>query len=219
MTRTIVIFLLTFLTFCSAYGQSKTNCDCPKTQFAGTRPDTSFYFSNGKTIVLCGYKNPETKPVTFSEFVLSVCGTDTIIDFWGAVLTCKLSLYKDTLLVEQMENLPTAKNFRFQPTVWSTEKIYFKGQKIIRKLIVNRKINKYSKKEILEVLQSYRNAKIDLSDQTMKLGNKLFIATISGDKTARKYFKEFKTHFGILDGAFKEEYNDLVAKLELWDKK
>lgn len=30
------------------------------------------------------------RPTTFSEFILAVCGQDTTIDFWGAVLTCRL---------------------------------------------------------------------------------------------------------------------------------
>ena len=51
----------------------------------------------------------------------------------------------------------------------------------------------------------------------MAIVNKLFIATISGDKKARQYFKEFKNKFGTLDGAFSEEYNDLTTMLELWD--
>ena len=212
--------MLTFLTLTSVFGQTKkTSCDCPKTQFAGTKADTTFHLSNGKTIVLCGYKNPDSKPTTFSEFILSVCGQDSIIDFWGAVLTCRLKVNKDTLLIDQLQNLPTGNNFKFQETVWTTEKLHFSGQKIVRELVVNRQIRKYNQDEIQSVLKSYETAKLGLDDSKMELANKLFIATISGDKKARKYFKEFNNKFGILDGAFKEEYSDLTAMLELWDRK
>ncbi|NVO31143.1 hypothetical protein [Hymenobacter lapidiphilus] len=102
------------MTLTSVFGQTKmTSCDCPKTQFAGTKADTTFHLSNGKTIVLCGYKNPDSKTTNFSEFILAVCGQDTIIDFWGAVLTCRLKANKDTLLVDQLQNLQTGKNFKF----------------------------------------------------------------------------------------------------------
>ena len=85
MKQHYITILLTILTLFSVYGQTnKASCDCPKTQFAGTKVDTTFHLSNGKTIVLCGYKNPHSKPTTFSEFVLSVCGQDSIIDFWDA---------------------------------------------------------------------------------------------------------------------------------------
>ncbi|WP_181182435.1 hypothetical protein [Sphingobacterium lumbrici] len=208
------------MTLTSVYGQAnKASCDCPKTQYAGTKADTTFYLSNGKTVVLCGYKNPDSEPTTFSEFILAVCGQDTIIDFWGAVLTCRLKVNKDTLLVDQLQNLPAGKNFKFQETVWTTEKIHFSGQKLVRKLVVNRQIRKYSQDEIQSVLKTYETAKTGLDDNKMEIANKLFIATISGDKKARQYFREFKSKFGTLDGAFAEEYSDLTAMLELWDKK
>ena len=220
MTRVKLIFILTVLSFTTVLGQeNKVVCDCPKTQFAGTKADTTFYLSNGKTIVLCGYKNPEYTPTTFSEFILAVCGQDTIIDFWGAVLTCRLKINKDTLLVDQLQNLPTGKDFKFQETVWTTEKIYFSGQKIYRKLVVNRQIRKYNQDEIQSILKTYETAKPGLDDSKMEIANTLFIATISGNKKARQYFKEFKNKFGTLDGSFAEEYSDLTAMLDLWDKK
>lgn len=220
MTRHCITIILTFLTLTSVYGQTKkTSCDCPKTQFAGTKADTTFYLFNGKTIVLCGYKNPDSKPTTFSEFILAVCGQDTIIDFWGAVMTCRLKVNKDTLLVGQLQNLPTGKNFKFQEAIWTTEKIYFSGQKLVRKLEVNSQIRKYSRDEIQSVLKTYETATLGLDDSKMEIANKLFIAAISGDKIARQYFKEFINKFGTLDGAFAEEYSDLTAMLELWDRK
>jgi hypothetical protein len=206
------------LTF--TYGQRrKLSCDCPKTQYAETKADTTFQLSNTKTIVLCGYKNLDSKPTTFSEFILSVCGQDTIIDFWGAVLTCRLKVNHDTLLVEQLQNLPTGTNFNFLETVWTTEKLYFSGHKIIRKLVVNRQIRTYNQEEVQSVLKTYERAKYGLDHSKMEIANKLFIATISGDKKAKQYFKEFKNKFGTLDGAFAEEYSDLTAMLELWEKK
>lgn len=220
MTRHCITIIVIILTLTSFYGQTnKASCDCPKTKYAGTKADTTFHLANGKTIVLCGYNNLDSKPTTFSEFILAVCGQDTIIDFWGAVLTSRLKVNKDTLLVDQLQNLPTGKNFKFQETIWTTEKIYFSGQNLVRKLVVNRQIRKYRKDEIQTVLKAYEKAKPGLDDSIMEIANKLFIAAISGDKRARQYFKEFKTKFGTLDGAFSEEYRDLKAMLELWDRK
>ncbi|TGE23745.1 hypothetical protein E5K00_00595 [Hymenobacter aquaticus] len=220
MTSTLIAIILTFLTLPSIYGQTKaTSCDCPKTQYAGTKSDTTFHLSNGKTIVLCGYKNPDSKPATFSEFILAACGQGKIINFWGATLTCRLRVNKDVLLVDNLRNLPTGKGLKYQETVWTTEKIFFSGQKVIREVTVNRQIRKYSQDEIQTVLKMYKTATPGLNDSKMKLANKLFIATISGNKNARQYFKEFKSRFGTLDGAFAEEYHDLTAMLELWDRK
>ncbi len=85
--------------------------------------------------------------------------------------------------------------------------------------MVNTQIKKYSQDEIQSVLKTYETAKSGLADSKMEIANQLFIATISGNKKARQYFKEFKTKFGTLDGAFAEEYIDLTAMLELWDRK
>jgi len=208
------------MTLTSGYGQTnKAICNCPKTQYAGIKADTTFHLSNRKTIVLCGFKNTDTKPITFSEFVLSVCGQNKIIDFWDSEQTCRLKVVKDTLLVQELQNLPNGKNFKTQEAIWTIEKIYFNGQKLVRKLAVNRQIRKYSQNEIQTVLKNYETAKRGLDENKMLIANKLFIATISGDKKARQYFEEFKNKFGTLDGAFAEEYSDLTAMLTLWDKK
>jgi hypothetical protein len=212
--------ILTVITFSTAFGQTeKVSCECPKTHFAGTKSDTSFHFSNGKTIVLCGYKHPDSKPTIFSEFVLAICGQDTIIDFWEAVKNCRLKLNEDTLLVDELKNLTTGKNFKYQETVWTTEKIYFSGEKVVRKLSVNRQIKKYNQDEIRTVLKTFETAKPGLDESKMELANMIFIAIISGDKKARQYFKDFKTKFGTLDGYFAEEYNDLNSMIKQWDKK
>lgn len=220
MTHYRLTIILTFVTLTSLYSQKyETSCLCPKTEFAGTKADSTFHLSNGKTIVLCGYKNPDTNPTTFSEFILAVCGQDTIIDFWSAVLTCRLKVNNDTLLVDQLQNLPTGNNFKFQETIWTTEKIYFSGQKVVRKMELNKDIRKYNQEEIQSVLKTYETANKSLDDGKMEIANKLFIATISGDKKARQYFIEFENKFEILDGAYKEEYNDLKSMLKLWDNK
>lgn len=189
-----------------------------KTQFAGTRADTTFYLSNGKTIVLCGYKNPESKPTTFSEFILAVCGQDTIIDFWGAVQTCRLNVNKDTLFVSELKNLPTGKNFKYQETVWTTEKYSSMDRRLLENFSLTDK-SKIQSRRNTNCVKSIRNSKV----WTWRMQNGNCKQTIYcynfGWQKARQYFKEFKNKFGTLDGAFAEEYSDLIAMLDLWDKK
>lgn len=220
MTRRLLIFFLLLTSLTSLHGQIRlTSCSCPQTQYSDTKADTTFSLSNDRTIALCGYKNPDTRPTTFSEFVLYVCGQDSIVDFWGATLTCRLKVNKDTLLVEQIENLPTGMNQKFQQTVWTTEKIFFKKGKTSRLLKVNTGIQKYTDKEIKLILTEFENTKNGYDEKKMELVYKLFIASISGSKTARQYFQDFGNKFWTLDGADREEYNDLIAMLGLWDKK
>lgn len=218
MIRKIMIFILTALTCTHVFGQKVVDCDCTKTAFAGTKVDTTFYLANGTTIVLCGSRNTVSKPATYSEFVLRACALDSIIGFWSADLTCSLRVNSDTLLIDQLVDLPTGESFSNRVNTWSTEKIYLKGERLMRKLLVNRKIRKYTEAEIQTVLKSYELAKPGLDDNKMGIANKLFIATISGNKIARQCFNDFKTKFGTLDGAFNEEYNNLTVMLASWDK-
>ena len=219
MQRHFIIITLTILISIIASGQTKNkNCNCPKNEHAGTTPDTTFKLSNGKEIVLCGFKNPESKPINYSEFVLAVCGQSKIIEFWDATVTCYLKVKKDTLFVEDLVNLPTGKNRACKETIWATDKIFFKGETPIKIYAVNKKIPKYTRLEIMRTLKEYEISNRELSDNKMELANRLFVATISGDKKARKYFKEFRTKFGALDGAFSEEYSDLAAMLVQWDR-
>jgi hypothetical protein len=213
MKRIYIITLLSF--FCTVFGQSKKDCNCPINQFVGeTKATTIFNLSSGNKIVLCGFKNSDN---TFSEFVLSVCGESKIIDFWDATLTCRIETNKDTLLVQEIQNLPVGKKLEYQPTVWTTEKIYFSKEKVIRKLEVNKKIGKYNQEQINKILKIYENAKPEINEWIMGIANNLFIASISGNKKAKQYLKDFEKKFGKLDGAFAEEYKELLAMLNLWE--
>ena len=215
------IFVLTTVFFCTGQ-KAKTDCKCFENKMAGTtkgaQPDTSFHFSNGKTIILCDYKNPDIKPTTFSEFTLSICGQDTIIDFFEAKLIFRFKFKKDTLVIEDIRNLPTAVDRKYQMTTWIIEKIYFTKGKLNRHFATNKKIRKYNQQEIQETIKEYETAKLGLDDSKIELANRLFISTISGNKKARLYFADFETKFGTLDGAFKEEYNELETMLGLLDK-
>ncbi len=219
MKQYFIITTLAILSSIFVYGQTNSNvCNCPKNEYVGTKSDTIFKLLNGKQIVLCGYKNPESKPTNYSEFVLAVCGKTKIIDFWDGTETCYLNVKKDTLIVDEIVILPVGNRRTYKATVWATNKIFFVGQSVVKTYTVNKNIPKYHEADIAKTLKEYEISKGTLSDGKMELANRLFIATISGNKKARKYFREFRTRFGELDGAFSEEYSDLSAMLSQWDE-
>lgn len=198
--------------------KTNSDCKCAENDFSGTKTDTVYQLSNGKRIALCGYRNIENKPVDFSEFVLSVCGEKKIIDFWDATEKCNLRINKDTLIVEELINLPTQKDRNYETNIWGIDKIYFENNKVIKKYFINKNIKKYSEKEIGKTLIEYEKANEKLDEEKMQIINRLFIATISENKKARVYFYKFENKYK-LDGAFSEEYKNLKAMLEVWDKK
>jgi hypothetical protein len=142
MIRLWFSFIISILYVSPLFGQKlQSKYSCPETRLTDTIVQESFHFSHGKTIVLCGFQNTEGKQISYSEFVLSVCASDTIIDFWSAVLSCRLSLLKDTLLIEEFHLLPIGKKFNFEETVWTSEKIFFQGEKLMRKREVNQQLH------------------------------------------------------------------------------
>ncbi|MFN5416524.1 MAG: hypothetical protein ACK5B9_05665 [Flavobacteriia bacterium] len=194
---------------------NQNNCNCPKNEFSLTKSDTIFLLSNNKKIALCGYRNPDSNSVNYSEFVLSVCGEDKIIDYWDATQTCFLRINSDTLIVENLIHLPSGKGRIYETVTWAYDKIFFIQNKVVKLFSANDNIRKYNKNEIQSTLKEFENADGKLDDSKIELANRLFMCVISGNQIAKKYFKEFKTKF-VLDGAFAEEYKELEAMIQLW---
>ncbi|MGC3943793.1 MAG: hypothetical protein QM762_04500 [Chryseolinea sp.] len=213
-----LVFIFAFFFAINSWAQNPDlNCNCPPNKFAGTKPEAVFTLPNGK-IALCGYAETKDNEKLYSEFVLAACGDKKIIDFWDAITTCRIVTNNDTLRVEELKNLPTGDDLKFVSTVWNIDKLYFKNGQVQRNTSLNRKIRKYSQQEIKSVLAEYEhlNRKLDYND--MDLINKLFMAAISGDKTARKYLTD-KNRFEYFDGAFKEDYDELIAMLKNWEER
>jgi hypothetical protein len=212
------IFPLIFGLAISSWGQTHDiDCNCPINKFTSTKAETIFPLANGKRIALCGYIENRGKEKLFSEFVLAVCGEDKVIDFWDALTVCRITTHNDTLRIEELKTFPTGDNFKLIPTVWRIEKIYVKNGYVARDNKLNKNINKYRAQEINNVLEEYEKATGKPDEDKMILASRLFIASLSGDKTSRKYLVDFKTKFGTLDGAFAEEYEELIAMLRSWE--
>jgi hypothetical protein len=227
MRRSTPFLLILLLLNVYTYGQLKEcECICPKRHFSEARePDTVFYFSNGRAIGLCGYREIDSasNKISFYEFNLFVCGQNSIIASGGWFLqNSKLEKIRDTLILKDCPFLPTGKNFKEEETPWIIEKIYFiHGKAKITKRI-NRNIRKYNRQEIQKVFAEYERIKpshSNFDDSTIELVYKLFVATISGNIKARKYFFDVPQKFSGLDAIYGEMYSDLKHKLSQWDKK
>ena len=212
--------LLLFIPF-AAFSQSKNaDCNCPISKFAETKADTVFHLSRSKSIVLCGYnvKDIIKGKKLFSEFVLSVCGSDTIIKFWGAVLICDVITSGDTLLVQTIYDLPVGKSMEYRQAVWNTEHIYFKNDKLFRDSVINRGLPKYTPQQIAAVLDLYQRLPNANNDTTSDLADKLLISTMSGSKKARAYLVNFRQKFTALSGVNWEDYDTKIRMLNAWEK-
>lgn len=215
----LCLFFVTFSYYAVAQNQ-KSDCRCPVSNYSGIKPETTFRLSNNTSIALCG--NKETGIIKgktlYSEFVLSVCGSDKIIKFWDAVTVCDVKPKKDTLLVETLVSLPVGKSMEDEETVWTIERIYLAKGKIKRDSVINPGLPKYDQSQIATVINSYHHTLNSNNDTTVDLADKLFISAISGSKTAKNYLLNFTKKFTTLGGVYLEEYDKIIRMLKLWDK-
>ena len=88
----------------------------------------------------------------------------------------------------------------------------------MRFVLLNRAIKKYNQTEIQKVINIIKKMTGGIDDEKMEFCYHLFMGAISGDAICREYFLRFKQKTGELDGGYAEEYEDLKAMLELWEK-
>lgn len=213
------ILSLMVLLSTKALSQNQSDCHCPETAMTDNKTDTVFQLSNGKRIVLCGFKNTRFEPVTYSEFVLAVCSQDSIIDFWGAVENCRFEVEKDSLKVKKLAWLPAGKEFSFGPEPWTVEYLYFKGNSLKRELRISPNLPSYNQAEINRVLMAYEaiDASPEKVEDNIAIAGQLLVATFSGSKKAREYFEEFPEQIEGLEGHLAEIYTHYQEMLTRWD--
>jgi len=228
MKNIVLFFAALFLCFSSFAQKSAPGCYCPTKGLKGMpspyKPNTKatriFDLGNARSIALCGYEEKKLikGKILYSGFVLSVCGSDRPIDFWGETKYCDIKQNKDTLYVETLTELPATPTGKETLTAWTIERFYFAGDKLKRTLTVDPKLPKYSAAQIATVFKLYATTADDNSDKVAELADKLFICAISGSKQAGKYLETFKTKFTRLDGATAESYDYTFGMFKLWQK-
>lgn len=202
-----------------AFAQKSNSCLCPANTMAGTiknqKPNKTFTFSKGQRIILCGYEEAAKNETLYSEFILQECGKSDAINFWGAVFTGSVNFKDDVIYIKELKNLPTGPNRSFVTTHWSTETLRYDNKKPVLKYEINRSIRKYTKAEIEKTLKEFEGGKNNYAGDVEDVMYRLFVAAISGDAKAKKYFNVFDT-FTLLDGAVSEDYKELTAMLQHW---
>ncbi|MFB9864365.1 hypothetical protein [Rufibacter immobilis] len=197
---------------------------CVESIYAETEPDTAFDFSNGQRLLICGGSEIQDKKKVYSEFVISECGNNTLIGFWGAVEKYGIEYVKDTLKLSKVELLAIGENRELTEKTWLTEYFYYQDNELQRVKKLNPKIA-YSQSEIDNTLQEYEATKWmiqiessqEYTEEKMRLANRLLVAAVSGSRKAEQYFKEFASNFKP-DGVYSEWYSEMESLLEFAKK-
>lgn len=215
----LILFLINFTLAHSQRTKVDKSCRCPKTDFVSYKYGTIFEMSYNRKFVVCGEVNRDTEPPTFTEFIIAECGKKNIIDFWDENKTCEIKQENDTIYIKRLEYMPVGNNFQMIQTVWDTEKIYYTGDQVMRKKEVSIAFKRYSKAQINAVNKTFESAKAGKpSELKMEMASKLLIAAMSGNPKSRQYLYDFKKKFKLEDSVFFEQYTDIIAKFEDWEK-
>ena len=206
VTLTPVLVVAVVLSEVQAYQESEvtrpTQTQLPE---SGSIIDTTFVFSNGKSICLGGWMDIENGTEVFSEFVLRDCNTGAKLGERGE--ECHLLFRSDTLWVYQLELLAMGENFELVMFPWKIEAFYLENGRFGHTERLNENL-RYDEQTIDLIQKEYDTT--ELRDQKqdweyvefhlMPLVNKLMIAAISGSQESEMKFKEFRTKVQ-LDGA------------------
>ncbi len=166
----------------------------------------------------------QDKKKVYSEFVISECGNNNLISFWGAIEKYEVYYLKDTLMLFKKELLAVGKNRELIENTSLIESFFYQDNKLQRVKKLNPKI-KYSTNEIDKTLQEYVatawktqiEASEEYTEDKLRLANRLMIAAVSGSKKSEQYFREFPSKFRP-DGAYSEWYREMESLLEFAEK-
>lgn len=188
--------------------ENESDCNCKNA-------NQIFEFKNGSKIALCGKQDEEND---YSEFVISDCKKDSIIENWtnDATVSSKITFINDTLIVEELYGIPNGKNKEVQWLPFYTKKYYYFQNKLTNSIYYRKNLKKYSLKEIEEVLNDFQKMsdKDDNMDEYLKVVNQLFWAYYSGSQKAEKQLEKLKSKYHKFDGGVSEEFDSYIATYE-----
>ncbi len=203
--------------------EKKCNCYNGIGSSENDKPILTFDFSNGKSVSICGYKNPDSKynELLISEFNIFDCLNGKQFVEYGAMENCLIKTEKDTIKIQLLKFLPIGENWK-----WTSIKV---AEQIIIPDLNDLKISElnasYSPIRInngqqRDFLNSLKNGQGFGEDWEENIG-KLEVLSLSGNDKAWEILKNYEEFTGQqTDGAIAEMWKEAIATVEwLTDKK
>lgn len=170
-----------------------------------------FSFKNGEQLKICpsvwyNFYNDEKK--YFRDFAIEQCKNDSIVFVGKSYTFYTLELKEDTLIVNELVDLPTGKDRSPEHVILSNTIINLENGKF---KIINQfnPIRKYTSKEILLTLSECESKGNISNKKITRLISRLFVAALSDEK-AKQYFINLSNKFSITEGQVLERYQNLM---------
>ena len=182
------------------YRPAKTQQPDSSESWADSIIDTTFEFSNGKSICLDGFMETQLGKQVIGGFFVIDCDTGEKLGECGGLEGCHFWFSNDTLWVDHLEVLAMGENLELVDFPWKVSTYYMEAEGIGHTKRLNENL-RYDEKTIESILEEYENTVWrtqeedyeHVGNQLMPLANKLMIAAISGSRESELKFKEFRT--------------------------
>lgn len=219
MLKVLAAFFAAILFIHPAYA----DCRCAVSPYtSNTLPATVFTFSDNMRLAVCGNKEIDlpNNQAAYTDFTLSICGSDTNIREVSPVEEHIMYLQNDTLYLLRQDVFAMGEEHKLTKMAWRIERIHFANGTPFFTRSINPEL-RYEQKEINKVLREYERAKIkpqgavsDKEDERMMLlANKLLVAALSGSKKAERYFFAFAKQYKP-GGHYAEWLEDMAEILD-----
>ncbi len=215
--RTALCTLL-ILAHWSLQGQAPCSCaEEPGAPFV--EPDTVFVLDSALSVGYCGHIDRGSAEPRYSEFTLRWCVNQWPLISADATRTFRINVVEKALVAEDLRILPTGTDLHLDAVVWRTqviEGLIDPETGDVMAMISEvpgdlRPITKAEEKAITARLRAHDPSAQWADEQLLGL---LFLSAACDRSGAEKRFRELRQHY-LLDGAYAEQYNELLAMLEV----
>ncbi|MEQ8241154.1 MAG: SH3 domain-containing protein [Cyclobacteriaceae bacterium] len=200
------------------YYMESPNCNCPSDY--GMNGSRTILLANleNSTLAVCGYllQRTEDNSIKASEFTISNCATNEVLRFYGAVTTCYVRSTGKSLEIIELDRLPLGKGFQWIQTPYRKVVLSdvsgtptFGDEKFVLDL------SNITDSDIASFVSELPNYKGQgYFDEIETFIGKLLICSLKGNKQCEAVFNDINNYLNfVLDGAFKEFYNDCKTVL------
>jgi len=196
----------------------RKSCNCPEGQDLAHQgePDKVFTLSNGQQIGVCGDVEKIGADTIYSEVILYHCGHDGFFRGWDGIKTCKIYQDQDTIIVQQLFNLPVGENMQIITTTFRTEKYFYRGARFVTRSVYRVDLKPYTTSQIEDVLGQYTRLKKGDHAGILQTARRLCWAHISGSNEAGIAFDNLYEKFSLPETGISDEMDQLHGLYWFW---
>ncbi|MBA3828496.1 MAG: hypothetical protein H0X33_06130 [Taibaiella sp.] len=200
---TILLSTLSFFLKAQGYNIKYSSLTGEKENEWSGNVSKSYRFKNGNLLKVAGWVEVKGRDTTISEFHLIDWSANDTIFFWGAVHSCTISKFNDTLLISELYWLAIDSNLQLIQKPFFVNEYYYDKNRLCSKKYFRNDFPRYNLRQIKIVLDQFNKSfKKENSEETLLLAYQLFWAYVSGSKQAEEYLGKFENKYGPYKGHF-----------------